>query len=183
MERSSKATGIGLGSNHPAGRKQSALPFPAKTWTGVSKNQGKDCSRLWARWATGAPRVTPSPSRVPSYPPPALHVFRTPQLRNNLPNVRASGSARKAPLFPCSAHSSQWGRAERTQRAKNFPAGESIFLLLLLRSEETGSYLDILSSFSESLEEFPIAVHTNIPPHGHLLMPLIRSPAKNARPD
>lgn len=119
---------------------------------------------------TGAPRVTPSPSRVPSYPPPTLHVFRTPQLRNNLPNVRAPGSARKAPLFPSSTHFSPWGRAECTQRAKNFPVGESIFLPLLLRRKETGSYLDILSSFSETLEEFSTAVHTNIPPNGHLLI-------------
>ena len=60
-----------------------------------------------------------------------------------------------APSLSCSLsiQSSQQGGAERTQCAKYFPAGEAIFLLLLLGSKETGSYLDILSSSSESLEE------------------------------
>lgn len=54
---------------------------------------------------------------------------------------------------------------------EHLSAGGSILLLLPLGSQETGSYLDILSSFSGSLEELSIAVHTDIPPNGHLVMP------------
>ena len=53
----------------------------------------------------------------------------------------------------CSIHPPKQGGAECTQRAKYFPAGEFIFCLLPFGSKETGSYLDRLSSSSESWEE------------------------------
>lgn len=97
--------------------------------------------------------------KLPCFSRTSLHTLHTRstssdlQLRSNVPNVEGIWECPEAHSFSCSSHSSKQGGVGCTQRAKYFPAGESIFLLLLLGSKETGSYLDILSSFSGSLEE------------------------------
>lgn len=110
---------------------------------------------------TGNLKVTPSLSHVPSYLPYILDVIRASAQKHVAKRHRQLG-------VPAVSLVSLLGSL--TQRAKYFPAGDSV-LLLLLGSRETGSYLDILSSFSGSLEElFYCSPHKHTA-NGHLVMP------------